>query len=219
VLNAAAMVWEQQTYSAHRTLFVLLCAYFAFSRADAAWSLSHRRSTTVPWWPVALMLSQVSVCYLFGALSKINPVFLSGAVIDAYGTVPVPAVLLDGVPMLTVVVEMSLAVGLWLPSVRLLAAPLGGALHLSIVMLMGSPAVLLMGVPVDLLAFAIACVATYPAFMARPIAQSGVRSRPSLASALLSVRSAPATLAGGSDESAVVAGGCTLAGGSAVDSR
>lgn len=160
VLSGVLMVWEQQTYSAHRTLFVLLCVYLAFSRADAAWAVRGRRAESVPFWPVLLMLSQVSVCYLFGALSKLNPTFLSGAVLEQSLWLPLPQTLLAVLPLLVVVCEVFIALGLWLPRLRLLAALTGLGLHVSIVATMEQP--------MPLMAFAAACLGTYPLFLLRP---------------------------------------------------
>ena len=173
VLCAASVVlWDQQTYSNHRMLIVLLCCYLAASNAGAVWSVDAIRrgkgAASVPHWPQLLMMVQVSVCYLFAALSKINPVFLSGDVLGDHVWWPLPNWVFPPLALATVAVELALAIGLWLPRVRALAALMGLGLHASIVLMLREPVVLV--------TFALACLAIYPLFLSRPRPVGVVRS-------------------------------------------
>lgn len=187
LLAGVVMVWEQQTYSSHRTLFVLLAVYLAFSRADATWAVRPRvRAGSVPFWPLALMLSQVSVCYLFGALSKVNPVFLSGGVLEHAMWLHVPDALMGGLPLLTVLAELFIAVGLWVPRLRVVAVLVGAGLHLSIVATMTEA--------MPLAAFAVVCLSLYPLFLLRPVFTSTNPARPAASPAATAVAATPVPL-------------------------
>jgi hypothetical protein len=106
-------------------------------------------------------MSQLSVCYLFAALSKLNPGFLSGEALQSYVSVrvdlpgPLWAVLAVG----AVLTELGLSVALWLPRTRWLAGLAGVLLHLTILVAMWSDAW-------ALTAFAVACLSQYPMFFA-----------------------------------------------------
>ena len=159
-LNVGVFLWDQQTYSSHRLLGTLLVAYLVFARSDAAWSLSSRGGP-VPWWPQLLMMSQVSVCYFFAAVSKVNVVFLSGAPLSLWVWVPLPWWLFTLMAVGTVAVELFLAFALWRRSTVRAAAALGMLLHVSIV-------VLLEDQRLPLAAFALTCLCLYGLFLHRP---------------------------------------------------
>ncbi|MFE6964538.1 HTTM domain-containing protein [Agromyces sp. NPDC057679] len=161
-LNVAILLWDEQVYSSHRWLATLLVAYLAFARSDTTWSITHRRSdATVPWWPQLLMMSQLSVLYLFSALSKMNPYFITGAPLSKWVWLDLPWQLFFIASVLTVGVELFIAIGLWFRASRRLAALLGLGLHASIVVLMNNETF-------ALIAFAITCVSLYPLFLRRP---------------------------------------------------
>jgi hypothetical protein len=162
-------VWDQQTYSSHLVLCTLLLLYLALARSDTRLSLAalHRRRSgagtpdTVPWWPQLLMLTQVGVVYLFTALSKMNPVFLSGEPLEGWTWFSGPAWLFRALALGTVAAELFLVAGLWVPRVRVLAVLAGVGLHAGIV-------VGLSDLNVVLLAFALMTTSTYPLFLTRP---------------------------------------------------
>lgn len=163
VLNVAVLAWDEQTYSGHRVLATMLVAYLVFARSDHAWSVPARGEggfDLVPWWPQLLMMMQLSVCYCFAALSKVNPIFLSGDGLRNWMWVPLPDWIFGPLAIATVVTELFLAVGLWLPRTRWLAAAVGLSLHASIVFTLDDP--------VPLIAFALACVPLYALFLSRP---------------------------------------------------
>jgi hypothetical protein len=160
VLNVAVFFWDQQTYSGHRFLGTLLVAYLIFARSDAALSVSRRRGP-VPWWPQLLMMTQLSVCYLFAAVSKINVDYLSGAPLSKWVLLSLPWWMFTLAACGSIVVELILAVGLWRASTRREAALLGVMLHLSIIILMKEQTL-------PLIAFALTCLCVYGLFFRRP---------------------------------------------------
>jgi len=94
LFSVGVFLWDQQTYSSHRLLATALVAYLIVARSDAMWSVTSRQrgaSASVPWWPAMLMLTQLSTCYFFAAMSKVNPEFLGGQPLQALGSVAVAA--------------------------------------------------------------------------------------------------------------------------------
>ncbi|CCG02928.1 HTTM domain-containing protein [Blastococcus saxobsidens] len=159
-LNVGVLLWDQQTYSSHRLLATLLVAYLVFAESDRAWSLSPRGGLA-PWWPQLLMMTQLSVCYFFAAVSKISVVFLSGAPLSLWVWAPLPWWMFTLMAVGTVAVELFLAFALWRRSTARAAAALGVLLHLSIV-------VLLEDQTLPLAAFALTCLCLYGLFLHRP---------------------------------------------------
>lgn len=154
--NALLMAADQQLYSNHRFLLVVLCVLFAGACSDRAWAPGARRRRaaaggTVSWWPQLLVVAAVSACYLFAGLSKANPEFLSGHLIGSLSPDWVPARL---AAWATVPAEVGIGLGLWWRPARRLALVLGMVLHLSIIVLLSAPVVFT--------AFALLCLAGYP---------------------------------------------------------
>ena len=105
VLSATALIWDQQVYSSHRWLATLLLAYLVFAQAGTAWSARPDRGrTTVIWWPQLLMMSQLSVLYVFSALSKMNLTFISGVPLSGWVWLDLPWQLFLIASIMTVVV-------------------------------------------------------------------------------------------------------------------
>jgi predicted DCC family thiol-disulfide oxidoreductase YuxK len=133
---------DQQLYSNHLYLLLLVVILIRLSDAGAALSVGHaQRRDMVPGWPLGLVRAQVSIIYGFAALAKLNPAYLSGTVLGAYlrdtGPIPVPHdwrgfQLLFGLSILSVLAEAFLAVALWLPYWRRTALVVGLALHVGI---------------------------------------------------------------------------------------
>jgi hypothetical protein len=155
VTQAGFLMWDQQTYSSHRVLVLLLAAYLAFARSDSTWAV---RPTALdpPPGPRLLMMTQLSVLYLFAALSKVNLAFLGGGVLRAEVWWPLPTWLYEPLSYLTIAAEIFLAFGLWFRLTRVPATVAGVGLHLSIVTMLEQP--------LPLVAFALACVPLYPLF-------------------------------------------------------
>lgn len=163
-VSAWFFLWDQQTYSNHRVLITLLVTYLVFAQSDAAWAArlrSGRRGATVPWWPQLLMMSQLSVCYFFAAASKINPVFIDGHLFATWLRWPLPEFAFGAIAIGTIAAEFFLAIGLWFPRTRTVAAVVGLGLHVSIVLGMAEQTL-------PLAAFGLACVPIYGLFLTRP---------------------------------------------------
>jgi hypothetical protein len=162
-LNLWVFLWDQQTYSNHRVLVTLLVAYLVFAESDTRWAVRRRspQAATVRWWPQLLMMTQISTCYFFAAVNKMNPAFLAGDMFETWLRWPLPDRLYPLMAVATVLTELFLAVGLWLRQTRVIAAAVGVALHVSIVVGMAEQTV-------PLTAFALACVPVYSLFLTRP---------------------------------------------------
>lgn len=135
---------DQQLYSNHMYLLLLLLLFLTLARSDAAFSLFARRRAapgSVPGWPVLLIKLQITSVYVFGAVTKINPAFLSGAVIAGVVALPLP-LSPTFLAVLTIVTELFIAYGLWRPRLRPLAALAGLGLHGSILVSMGAASAL-----------------------------------------------------------------------------
>lgn len=162
------LLCDQQLYSSHVTLLIILLVLLACARSDWRWGISGQRygdSSSVPWWPQLLMMTQVSVVYLFAGLSKLQPTFLSGRPLSGWMWLDLPPRGYAVLAWATVVTEIGLAFALWIPRTRRAATVLGGILHLSIV-------TLLSGGNLWLVAFALTTMSTYPLFLTRPMADS-----------------------------------------------
>jgi hypothetical protein len=156
VLNVAVFLWDEQTYSSHRLLVTLLVAYLVFARSDTAWA-ARPVAGSVPRGPQLLMMTQLSVCYLFAALSKLNVLFLSGAPLSVWLWISLPRWGFTAMALGTVAAELFLATAMWLRRYRAGAMVVGALLHLSIVALMAEQTF-------PLTAFAITCLCIYPLF-------------------------------------------------------
>jgi hypothetical protein len=168
LLLAWALLWDQQTYSSHHVLITLLLAYLAFARPGQRWSVPARRAASfagVPWWPQMLMMTQVSVLYFFTALSKINPLFLSGEPLQDWMWAELPPWVFPLIAIATIATELFLAFALWVPRLRLLAVPVGLALHAGILVGLADQTLVLT-------AFAAATLSTYWLFLSRPSLRS-----------------------------------------------
>lgn len=160
VLFACALLWDQQTYSNHLTLLVLLTAYLAAGNAGGAWSMDSRRSgrKPTPWWPQLLIMTQISAVYLFAGLSKLNETYLAGDILaQQLNGITIPQRALSGLAVWTVIVEVVLSVALWVRRIRALTCAVGVALHLGIAGILGDFWIL--G------AFGLLAVSGYPLFL------------------------------------------------------
>jgi hypothetical protein len=155
----ALFVWEQQTYSSHLMLSGWLALWLAFARPDAAWSLRSREHgrRTVRLRDQLPLMTQLSVCYLFAAIAKLNAGFLSGDELRSMTDVPAPDGLFTVAAIGTVVVELSLASLLWSARFRPLVMAAGVVMHLSIPLTMSSNWV-------SLSLFSLTCLSLYPLF-------------------------------------------------------
>ena len=164
VLLMALLAWEQQVYSNHLVLSAWCLLWLALSRADARWSFAARirGPRDVTFADQLLLMTQLSVVYLFTGSLKVNEHFLSGRVIQEWSHLVLPGWTWTAMAGAAVATEVSLAVGLWIPRVRWIVAAAGLGLHLTI------PFVMIM--PAPLLTFSLLMLSLYPLFL--------VRSRP-----------------------------------------
>ena len=161
--SLATLLVEQQTYSGHQVLVLLLCVYLAIGDPGARWSVDARlrghARDTVARLPVLLVLSQISIVYLFTAIAKINPVYLSGWVIDGASILGLPA---PG-PMIlawgSIALEFFLAFGLLWRRTTTVAVILGTGFHFMIAATLREP--------FALWAFSLTMIGTYPLFIYR----------------------------------------------------
>jgi hypothetical protein len=171
-LAAYTMLSEQQFYSNHLYLLILLLLIVAWSPADTAWALRRRglAPRLVPAFTATLLQLQITAVYLFSALSKLNPIFLTGAVLAAE---PGIVGLVERLPIEdglvlrllaagAILAELAIVVCLWTPRLRPLAVPLGLGLHGTILATMGAEPAGGLG----LLMFAVAMLAPYGLFFA-----------------------------------------------------
>jgi hypothetical protein len=167
---SVTLLLDQQTYSNHLYLLVLVVLLLTLADAGAALSLDARRKgprSEVPAWPVLLLKLQVSIVYGFSAIAKITPVYLSGLVIAINlrksGPLSIPMEwrtpgIMSTLAVFSVATEAFLAVALWLPRWRWPAAIIGIGFHVTLVLL------LIPEVAVQLAVFAVATLALYLLF-------------------------------------------------------
>ena len=171
---AASILLEQQAYSNHLYLLTLLVAMFVMTNPGAALSIDavrRRRSALPPpesvdAWPLFLMKLQVTTVYLFAAITKLNPEFVSGRVLRVHmgaGLVSMPESLqvpgfLSPLAILAVTTELIIAVFLWRRRLRVVAVVAGIGLHLSIALFMAPL--------LQLIVFGVVMVSAYGLFFA-----------------------------------------------------
>ncbi len=165
VCEVVLLLHDQQFYSNHRFLLILLVGGLVFARSDSACApgAKRRHVTEVPWWPQFLMICSVSSCYLFAGLSKINSYWWRGTQLDEMRWLTLSENQLHFVAALTIATEIGIAIGLWWRRTRWLAVMAGLGLHLSIIVLLNSPFVFT--------AFALLCFSVYPLALTRPSLQ------------------------------------------------
>ena len=179
LLTAAAMAsvlaLDAQLYSNHAYLMATLCVLVGVGGGGRSLSLDSLRTSeaeTTPRWALAAIRIQISIVYVFAALSKLNPEFLSGTVLTHFlrpdGPLALPVEwrtfeLMAVVSITAVLIELLIGVGLWMRRWRRMAISAGLLLHLGMV-LWGSQ-------PYQLAIFAMVMFAGYLAFVA-PARQS-----------------------------------------------
>ncbi len=184
LLSALAfmLALDLQTYANHLYLMAWVVLLLVVSDAGAG-SRFDPSQRPVARWPVMLIMMQVSVVYLFSALTKINESFLSGQVLAGVlrdGLIPFPDSLrtpafLGVVAGGAVVTEVFLAFALWLPRLRLIAFVVGALFHLTVALLMADT--------LELGVFAMLMLAIYPLFRSTlPPARSHAVAAPALTS-------------------------------------
>ena len=161
--GAVVLATDQQLYSNHLLLLVLLALYLSFSDPDHAWGVRQRGvGEPVPLWPQLLLMAQVSTMYSWTGIAKMTDSWLSGRVLEASwsGRLPFPESMFPALAVFTIAVELFLAIGLWFRRTRGAAFVIGFGLHTAIVLSLIGGARLLMS-------FGLLTMSTYPLFLQR----------------------------------------------------
>ena len=170
------LLMDEQLYSNHLYLLSLEVLLLTLAGGPPPW---RAKAATVPAWPVWLLKYQLSVVYLFAAVTKIVPTYLSGAVLfltlkkEGFFAFPQPLRTLPVLSILaaaSIMVEIFLALALWSPKYRKVGAITGALFHTALTLLIISDATL------QLVVFSLAVLAIYPLYF-YPAAQLGHRPR------------------------------------------
>ena len=150
IVAGYTLVLDQQTYSNHLYLLVLVILLLTISDSGAVWSLDARRHGVrkdVAGWPILLLKIQVTIVYVFSALTKITPQYLSGEILtwslkhEGWFAVPQswrePSAM-SLLAVTSIVAELVVACGLWSSRLRLFAIFCGVGFHLSIIAIVDS---------------------------------------------------------------------------------
>lgn len=160
---------DQQLYNNHTYLIAVAVLLLVAAGAGSSFSIDAYRNGTderpVPAWTIYVLRAQLSIMYLFAALAKMNPSFLSGSVIAASlrrDGIAIPEAFITFEPMFVmsiavIAAELFLAFALWSPRWRPAGFVVGLALHVGIVAVMHSAW--------DLATFGVATLALYVAFI------------------------------------------------------
>ena len=144
------LILDQQTYSNHLYLLVLVILLLTIADSGAAWSIDARRHGTrsdVSAWPILLLKIQVTIVYLFSALAKITPQYLAGEILTRSlkqeGWLAVPPswrtpTAMSALAVLSIAAELFIAFGLWSPRLRHAAITAGIGFHLLIIAVLDS---------------------------------------------------------------------------------
>lgn len=151
------LLLDQQAYSHHGWLLSLMLAWLALAGPDRVHAVRHQSTARAAPWAQLLMMSQLSVCYLFAAVSKVNGDYLSGAQFSSWLRWDLGHELNQAIALGSVLTELFLAIGFWIPRVRGAAVLAGLGLHGSIVVMMAAGTL-------PFLTFALMCVSLYPLY-------------------------------------------------------
>jgi hypothetical protein len=176
---AAVFLLDQQVYSNHLYLMLLVAVLFALTGSGAAFSLDARKAggrDRVRRWPISLLRVQVSVVYGFAAVAKLNRDYVTGDVLDVYlrslGPLDFPVVwqrpgVLVTLALLSIAVEGFLAFGFWHRRLRAPAVVVGLVFHAAIVATMRPR--------IGLTVFGLVMASLYPLFFDRGLPDRRVR--------------------------------------------
>jgi predicted DCC family thiol-disulfide oxidoreductase YuxK len=138
---AGVLFADRQLYSNHLYLMILAVGLLTTADAGAALSLDsgrHREREQVAVWPVFLLKMQLSIVYVFSAMAKLTPAYLSGSVVAASlrvdGPLAFPQEWRIFEPMFVLAVlaicsELFVGLGLWSRRWRPAAIVVGLGLH------------------------------------------------------------------------------------------
>jgi hypothetical protein len=132
---------DQQLYSNHLYLLIILLSLSLLGQVPTAGVLGTRNSRFLPAWPLWLAGFQISVVYLFAALSKFNLSFISGGILanswvkEGIFAVPeqykTPEYFMP-LAISAVILELFLALAFWFPRYRVGTLMAGVLFHITI---------------------------------------------------------------------------------------
>lgn len=160
---STVLMLDEQSYSNHVYLLAIVVALLGLADAGARYSVDslgreprvEREPATVQAWPIFLLNVQVTIVYLFAALNKLTPEFASGILLAHFlpwkqGVALVGLLPMIGIAMVlsvsTILIELVLAVWLWIPSRRGEAFVLGFFLHIGMVAFISAQVRLQLGI-------------------------------------------------------------------------
>ncbi|MGY2126949.1 HTTM domain-containing protein [Blastococcus sp. SYSU DS0617] len=140
---AMAFICVGGFYANHAYLMATLAVLLSFTDSDAALSVRARRGggrETVWAPPVYLLRAQITIVYIYAALAKLNPDFLSGNALASwhFSSLLAPDFLISRPILMTmaigaIVCELFVAFALWFRRLRPVAIVIGVALHLGMI--------------------------------------------------------------------------------------
>lgn len=164
------LLMDEQLWSNHLYLLTLEVLLLTI-----AGTVARPRAGSVQAWPVALLKIQLSIVYIFAAVTKITPTFLSGAVLflnlRREGWLALPASVrtlpvLSALSAATIVTEIFLAFALWSPKYRRIGVVVGIMFHLALTLM------IVPVVAVQLAVFSLSILVLYPLYFF-PIREDG----------------------------------------------
>jgi len=139
------LFFDQQLYSNHLYLATLVVLLLTIAESGARFSLDARWSgghDLILEWPILLLKIQISIVYFYAALLKVNPQYLSGAMLASFWPfnelVALPGgwssvQILPFLAVISILTELFLSVALWVPRLRWLALAVGIGFHVMII--------------------------------------------------------------------------------------
>jgi len=149
LVTGYTLIVDQQTYSNHLYLLVLVLLLLTLSDSGATWGVDalHAARRDVAAWPILLLKIQVTLVYVFSAMAKITPQYLAGEILlrslkqEGWLAVPqswrAPAVM-SVFAVTSIVAELFIAFGLWSTRLRPFAILAGIGFHLLILAVLDS---------------------------------------------------------------------------------
>ncbi|GEM_PF-610452 len=158
-----ALLADQQVYSNHALLLVLVATLIAMSGAHRALSIlgwlrrrAARRAMRnadagppdgrpiterVPYWPAFLIRALLSSVYLWTAIAKVNPDYLAGDVFAHFGNELMQLLepVLPALAVASILTELFVGIALWVRPLFPLALLAGVGLHVGIVATLNDP--------------------------------------------------------------------------------
>jgi hypothetical protein len=135
------LLLDQQAYSNHLYLLLLIVMLLTIANSASTLSVDARAQSlteTIEGWPVLLLKIQVSIVYIFSAIAKITPEYLSGEVLrhslKQYGYFAVPISwrvpsAMQVLAVVSIVLELFIGLALWSKRLRVVAVIVGVAFH------------------------------------------------------------------------------------------